>query len=103
MEIMTMNTINNSPVTMKKHYINELAYFDSFSGMIPCKVIAIENDQTFDYNKGIPTSDKITIKLTGNCKAYKRGETIVSNSIHIVPRESVHHNKILNNYQWIKE
>jgi hypothetical protein len=56
-----MNTTdNNSTVTIKKHYINELAYFDSFSGMIPCKVINISND-------------KITVKLTGTRGAYKRG------------------------------
>jgi hypothetical protein len=86
-----MNTINNSTVTMKKHYINELAYFDSFSGMIPCKVINIESD------------NKITIKITCNHGAYRRGEVRTDNTLHIVPRESVHHNRIVNNYQWIKK
>jgi len=88
-----MNTTdNNSTVTIKKHYINELAYFDSFSGMIPCKVINISND-------------KITVKLTGTRGAYKRGEILTFNTLHIVPRESVHFRKyettISNNYQWI--
>jgi len=74
----------------KKHYINELAYFDSFSGMIPCKVINIE-------------SDKITVKLTGKRGAYKQGEVIIMNTLHIVPRDSVRKNRIINNYQWINE
>jgi hypothetical protein len=85
---------------MKKHTVNELAYYDTFSGMIPCKVIAIDTDKSFDYDKGIPTSDKITVKLTANCQAYKRGEIITDNSMHIIPRESVRCNRILNNYQW---
>ena len=82
--------MNTTGTIIKKHYINELAYFDSFSGMIPCKVINIDND-------------KITVKLTCKRGAYKIGEILTFNTLHIVPRDSVRKNRIINNYQWINK
>jgi hypothetical protein len=82
--------MNTTGTIIKKHYINELAYFDSFSGMIPCKVINIDND-------------KITVKLTCKRGAYKRGEILTFNTLHIIPRDSVRKNRIINNYQWINK
>ena len=40
-----------------------LAYYDTFSGLIPCKVLQI-------------TGDTCTIKLTAARGAYKRGEIL---------------------------
>ena len=85
---MEKNTMNTTGTIIQKHYINELAYFDSFSGMIPCKVINIESDH------------KITVRITTNRGAYKTGELRIDNTLHIVPRESVRKNRIINNYQW---
>ena len=87
---MEKNTMNTTGTIIQKHYINELAYFDSFSGMIPCKVINIDND-------------RITVKLTGKRGAYKRGEILTFNTLHIIPRDSVRKNRIINNYQWINK
>ena len=54
----------------------DLAYIDSFAGLVPCKVIEI-------------TDGAVTVKITATRGAYKRG-TIESHSAHyVVPRSAV--------------
>lgn len=70
----------------------DLAYYDSFAGMIPCKVTAITG------TSGIAsTAQRVTLTVTAsqaNCcgrSAYKRGEQIETNGIHAVPRKAHYH------------
>lgn len=75
------------------HYAGELAYYDSFSGLIKVKVIKV--DGTI-----------ITCKCTSTSKdkAYRFGETIVTLDDRVVPRKSVYirdgQYRIRNNYKW---
>lgn len=69
----------------------DLAYVDSFAGLIPCKVISITG------NSGRCGSDQsVTVKLTANRGAYKRGQTLVEWGWHIIPRYAV----MKNGYQF---
>ncbi|MGI0133672.1 MAG: hypothetical protein ACREBW_01780 [Candidatus Micrarchaeaceae archaeon] len=54
------------------------AYLDSFVGLVPCKVLAISEEH------------RVTVKLTAQRGAYKRGEVLPDQSArHIVPRSAV--------------
>ena len=80
---------------MNTHKTNTLAYFDSFSGLIPCKVIDIKES---------PGLGNIRIKLTAGRGAYRRGEVLESTWIHVVPRSHVRMSKygarIIGGYNW---
>lgn len=62
----------------------QLAYYDSFAGLIPCRVLTITG------RPGIAsTAQNVTVRLTGARGAYRRGETIHTTGIHAVPRGAV--------------
>lgn len=93
---------------MKTHTINtinSLAYFDSFSGLIPCKVLDI-NDKLINDEKfsGKTSECIISVKLTTNRGAYNRGEIIESNALKIIPRTHIAFRKygmrIIGGYSW---
>ena len=58
-----------------------LAYVDSYSGLVPCKVLAIEAAQ---YGGHIAY-----VRYTAQRGLYKRGETGKHNACHVVPRDAV--------------
>lgn len=69
--------------------IGDLAYFDSFSGMIPCKVLGITG------RSGIAsTAQVVAFKLTACRGAYKAGEQLECSGLHVVPRKAVRGNRI---------
>ena len=53
------------------------AYLDSFCGLVPCVVRSIADD----WN--------VSVVLTATREAYKRGEIVITNSLHVIPRRSV--------------
>jgi hypothetical protein len=58
-----------------------LAYFDSFAGMVPCWIVAINGPS------GAPsTAQSVTIKFTAKRGPYKRGETYTTSGLHVCPR-----------------
>lgn len=59
-----------------------LAYLDCFTGMIPCKVVAVVRELDYHYVN-------VTIKLTASRGAYHAGEVLNENSLHVVPRDCV--------------
>ncbi len=64
----------------------DLAYFDSFAGLIACRV------QTITGTSGVAsTAQTIRFRITsaGN-NAYKRGEIMETSGLHVVPRNAVH-------------
>ena len=66
----------------------ELAYYDSFAGLIPCKVVRvfIERVELSYGNLGSPRAE---IVLTAARPGYKRGEAIQAVAHHVVPRRAV--------------
>lgn len=86
-------------IKLVKHYPGELAFYNSFSGLIPCKVLSVLS-LNLDNN---PTKVKIitTAKRAGG---WLKGEIIECPTYHVVPRESVFMHcgqfKIRNNYEW---
>jgi len=61
-----------------------LAYFDSASGLVPCRVLRILG------RSGIASTAQIVfVLLTASRKGYSRGETIKTDGLHVVPRKAV--------------
>lgn len=67
----------------------DLAYFDTFSGLIPCKVLGITG-----ASGRASSSQTVRFKLTASRGAYRRGEYLESDGLHVIPRKSVHGNRI---------
>lgn len=85
-----------------QHTAGELAYFDSFAGLIPCKVVSV-NDAADSEFLGL----SITVKLTADRGSYRRGEVIESDALHVIPRGYVRGlrsrsstPRILSGYRW---
>lgn len=70
----------------------DLAYYDSFSGLLPCKVLSITGPS------GNPSSSQtVSVKLTASIfgagvgsELYKRGEILESSGLRVVARRAVH-------------
>lgn len=57
-----------------------LAYFDSFAGLVPCKVLRVSDD---------PDIAGTLVQITADRGAYKRGTCECSNVLHTIPRECI--------------
>lgn len=55
----------------------DLAYFDSFAGLVPVKVLRIAEDGT------------VFAKVTARRDAYWPGQVVTAKPIHMVPRKHV--------------
>lgn len=82
----------------KVYHEGELANIDSFSGMVPCKVLEVLGD------------GNLLVKITsGNYPGYKLGETWTGPSIHIYPRNCWRRSRrgpswvLVKSYMWRKK
>lgn len=70
-----------------------LAFFDTFSGLVPVKVMSVtapEKPPAFDLGHGnARVSILVTAKVTADQGPYKKGEVIENDSVHIVPRGAI--------------
>jgi len=78
---------------INEYTAKDLAYIDSFCGLIPCKVRAIFED-----------SRQVNVIVTVNRSGYKKGEIIISTFDRIIPRKQVYTKNsqfyIHTNYVW---
>lgn len=70
--------------------VGDLVYFDSFVGMLPCKVLAIDRVGSWVTS----SRQNVTVRLTAKRGAYKIGETLTVSSLHVCPRKSIKGNRI---------
>ena len=64
------------------------AYYDSFVGLIPCKVLSIRG------KSGQATSkQEVTFRVTASLGPYRRGEILSSDALSIAPRAAVKRRK----------
>jgi hypothetical protein len=67
-----------------------LAYLDSFIGLVPCKVLSVEDRA-------------VTLKITATRGPYKRGEVLTRYANSVVPRPAVwrrKHQYAIRPYKW---
>lgn len=79
---------------MKTYYAGDLAFYDTFSGCIPCKVLSISG------SPGNTSQCRIIFKLTTSRGAYRRGEVLESDALKVIPRPYVKGNRIFGGYTW---
>lgn len=56
----------------------DLAYLDSFSGLVPCKVLTVDSDT------------EATVRVTAARPGYTVGEIITQHKRHLLKRTQVH-------------
>lgn len=74
-----------------------LAYYDSFAGLVPVKVLSVKGrpppkpgEWTFDLCKGNGrVSVKVMAQVTNDHSPYRKGEILESNSADVVPRSAI--------------
>lgn len=66
----------------------ELAYFDSFAGLIPCKVLSINGESGQANSK-----QEVTFQITAPRGPYKRGELVRSSARWVIPRDAIKRRK----------
>jgi hypothetical protein len=72
-----------------------LAYFDSFAGLVPCRIVAVG-----DWNDA---NSLARVQYTATRGAYKRGEYDTQTLRYIVPRTAVRRRKygtVIVAYRW---
>lgn len=62
-----------------------LAYFDSFAGLVPCRILAVD-----DWSD---TSSQARVQYTATRGPYKRGEYGTHVLRHVVPRSAVYRSR----------
>ena len=74
------------------YHAGSLAYFDTFAGLVPCKVTRVSEDGNVEF------------RITDTIGAYKSGEIRTERPRDVVPRKSVRVRSgmffIRNNYRW---
>lgn len=75
-----------------------LAYFDSFAGLVPCRIVA-----TGDWQDN---SSPMRVQYTATRGPYKRGQCDTWTRGHIVPRDKIRRSKYGSStilaYDWAK-
>lgn len=69
------------------------AYLDSFNGLIPCKVKRLINPHNQPMETSANTSVDCEIEITKTIGAYRKGETLIRSSIHVIPSKNIKRGK----------
>jgi len=86
------------------HHAGELAYLDSFGGMLPVTVVSVEEEGSGRIAAG-PGQGSLTIRPNVTRGGYQRGEIIAGQkACSVVPRDHHHyrggHGRINAEYRW---
>jgi hypothetical protein len=82
---------------MEQLSVGKSAYFDSFTGLIPVKVLEIRRGVGYTTH-GIarpPTLVEVDVDfvVTRASRGYERGEVLTANGLHVVPRKALRRRK----------
>ena len=81
-----------------------LAFLDSFSGLVPVRVLSVPQHGPFSGWVVHPEDSNLTIQVTAERKGYKRGEVLKADAFRVVPRNHVVRRsqsfRIVKNYSW---
>jgi hypothetical protein len=62
-----------------------LAYLDTFAGLIPCKVLAIDGP-----SGPVSLTQRVAVRITSPRRGYAKGDIVIESALHVVPRPAVH-------------
>lgn len=66
---------------------DRLAFWDSFSGLVPCKVIRIEASPDRDWTDVFGHKYCVVATITADRGPYRKGQQIAQTPHHIWPRD----------------
>lgn len=66
----------------------ELAYFDSFAGLVPVKVTSVDKPGSGTCVTGLDAG-RVTMRVTATRGAYKAGEEFTGATSNVIPRSHV--------------
>lgn len=69
-----------------------LAYFDSLSGPVPCKIIAIASDSPADFRPG--SWQTVDAVCTASRGSYNKGDKMQAAGLHFFPRQALRRRRI---------
>lgn len=79
-----------------------LAFYDTFAGMIPCKVKCVR-EQCYGFRCG--PYDAVQFEITESRGGYTKGEVISADARHVPPRKMIkkreYSNTILTGYSYV--
>ena len=78
--------------------VGSLAYLDSFSGLVPCKVLAIKKDPE---NPDSLFWTDVTFRVTAKRPGFERGEKLTCHGRSVIPRDAVrvrNHKYVIGDY-----
>ena len=80
-----------------------LAYYDTFAGLVPCKVLEIKDD-CYGFHFG--PYDALKIQVTADRGPYKKGEMLTAPAVRVPPKTMVKKNTysttIISSYKYVK-
>jgi hypothetical protein len=83
------------------HRAGELAYLDSFGGMLPVTVVSVEREGSGRTVVG-PDEGELTVRLNVTRGGYRKGEQITTKAHNVVPRDHTRPRGHINSdYRWI--
>ncbi len=86
----------------RQYRAGTLAYYDTFAGLIPCKVLEITQ---ICYGFRCGPYDAVRFQLTADRGAYRKGEILTAAASHVPPRGMVRRMqyscRIITTYQYV--
>ena len=76
--------------------VGTLAFYDTFSGLVPCVVIEIKQS-CYGFRCG--PYDAVKFKVTADHGPYCKGEILESDACHVPPRKMIRSMKFSNRIQ----
>ena len=70
---------------MAIHTAGELAYLDSYRGLVPVKVLSVGTYETMSGR----IKPLVRVRVTADRPGYSRGDELELGALHVVPREHV--------------
>lgn len=84
-----MKTVPQNIVAINVFQVGDLAYYDSFSGLIPCKVLAVNDAMAGKELAGFSSFCRVSVRLTAKRGAWEKGEVVESDALKVVPRTHI--------------
>lgn len=74
---------------MREITVGDIAYLDSFSGLVPCKITEVRDCAGGWPGSKVDTGERVTVKITGARPGYHVGDVVAVQANHVIPPSCV--------------
>jgi len=68
-------------------HVGTPAYYDTFAGLVPCKVLEITGERLYGFRCG--PYNVIRFRVTADHGPYHKGEILTADAAHVPPRSMI--------------